>query len=377
MRVLIAPDKFKGTLRASEAARAMARGAQRSSAGCSTIVVPLADGGEGTVQALLEALGGELVAARVHGPLGAPVDGGFALLGRGRAAVEMSSGAGLAQVPEGRLDALRASSRGAGELVSTALDRGARDVVVGVGGSASTDGGTGAARVLGWRFVDRRGGDLDPGGGALRSLARIDGDGVDERLGECSIVGACDVSNPLLGPAGAAHVFAPQKGASAREVDALEEGLGQLADRIRADLGIEVASAWGAGAGGGMGAGLLAFFGASLEPGFELVARVVGLDARVGQADLVLTGEGRLDAQSLGGKVPVGVAARARAHGVPCVAIAGDVLLDAHEARAAGFSATFSLVRAVGAQRAREHAAAALEEVAADAVERAAAHRLS
>jgi glycerate 2-kinase len=371
VRVLIAPDKFKGTLSALEAARAMARGVKRTSAGWDTSVVPLADGGEGTVRALVEALGGEIVAARVHGALGAPVDGSFALLGPYRAAVEMSSGAGLAQVPDERLDALRASSRGAGELIAATLERGARELIVGVGGSASTDGGTGAARALGWRFLDRRGNDLEPGGGSLGRLARIDGDDVDPRVGACSIVGACDVSNPLLGAAGAARVFAPQKGASAGEVEALEEGLALLADRIRIDLGLEVASAWGAGAGGGMGAGLLAFFGAALEPGFDLVARTVDLEGRVARADLVVTGEGRLDVQSLRGKVPVGVAGIARAHRVPCVAIAGEVTLDADEARAAGFAATVSLVQSVGAERARSQAAAALEAVTVDVVERA------
>ena len=370
MRILIAPDKFKGTLSARAAAEAMARGARRAGGSCGIGTLPLADGGEGTMDALMNALGGRVVSAEVTAPDGRRLRGAFALLGDGRAVVEMAAGAGLGLVPEERRDALRATSRGAGDLVRAALDRGASEVVFGVGGSASTDGGTGAASALGWRFLDRTGREVGRGGAALTRLARIDAARVDARVRACRVVGACDVGNPLIGPEGAARVFGPQKGARPRDVERLEEGLAALADRVRADLGLDVATRWGAGAGGGMGAGLIAFFGASLETGAELVARAAGLEARLASHDVVLTGEGRLDAQSLGGKVPVAVARAARARGVPCYALAGETALDERARRAAGFAGVASLADRFGAALARREASACLEEAACRLVAR-------
>jgi glycerate 2-kinase len=226
--------------------------------------------------------------------------------------------------------------------------------MIGVGGSASTDGGTGAARALGWRFLDSGGADLDLGGDLLRHLARIDASGVHPALRATSVVAACDVDNPLLGELGAARVFAPQKGATRDEVERLEEGLSVLSERIRADLGIDVASMPGAGAGGGSGAGLVAFCGAKLGRGFDVIADAGGLAKEIDQSDFVLTGEGRLDEQSLGGKTPVGVAHLARERGVRCFAVAGEVPLDPGALKGEGFAAAASLTEAVGATRAFE-----------------------
>jgi glycerate kinase len=365
LQVLVAPDKFKGTLSAAEAARAMETGVRRALPSASIDRLPLADGGEGTVEALLESLGGRHRTVTVAGPNGRPVGARLAELPDGHAALEMSSASGLSLVASDERDALRASSEGTGELLRAALDAGCAGVIVGVGGSASTDGGTGAARAVGWRFLDRRGRDLPPGGGALVRLARIDAGRVDARLSRVAVVGACDVGNPLIGRSGAARTFGPQKGASASEVERLEDALKTLAERVRADLGTDVSSCWGGGAGGGMGAGLRAFFGATLEAGFDLVADRARLGPRVARADVVITGEGRLDAPSLGGKVPVGVARVARSAGVACVAVAGEVTLEEDELRSAGFTRALALVEVVGDRRARQEPAAAVVEATA------------
>jgi glycerate kinase len=365
VKVLIAPDKFKGTLDAPAVARAMAAGVRRACPDASITSLPLADGGEGTVAALVAVLGGRREEVRTSGPLGDPVGAELAHLDDGRAVLEMSSAAGMSLLSEERRAALAATSRGAGEVLRAALDAGARSIVVGVGGSASTDGGTGAAAAVGWRFLDGRGRPLPPGGASLRMLRHIAPDGVDARVRSCEVVGACDVGNPLLGEEGAARVFGPQKGASAEGVVILEEGLAVLAERIRVDLGVDVADRWGAGAGGGMGAGLIAFFGASLERGFELVAEAVGLRRRLEEADVVVTGEGRLDRQSGGGKVPTSVALAARRSGIPCLAIAGAILLPPEDLTAAGFAGAASLVAEVGEDRAHARPAWALEEVTA------------
>ena len=359
MRIVIAPDKFKGTLSALEAANAIALGTREAAPGAEVVTAPVADGGEGTGSVLLAALGGAVERRRVTGPLGDPVDAAVVRLNDGTVLIEMASASGLHLVPPARREALRASSLGTGELVSFALDRGTDEtkIVVGVGGSASTDGGTGAAAALGWSFADAGGRALQPGGGALRDLARIVPPRRRGSLGVLGIAGACDVDVPLTGRSGAARLFGPQKGASAGEVEILEEALGKLAERIRADLGIDVLSARRAGAGGGMGAGLLAFFGASLESGFDLVAKRIGLHDRVSGADLVITGEGRLDPSSLVGKSAIGVARTCATLGVPCIALAGDVALDGEDLARAGFARAVGLADLYGRDAAMTHSA--------------------
>ncbi|MGH2752668.1 MAG: glycerate kinase [Actinomycetota bacterium] len=348
MHVVIAPDKFKGTLSASEVANAMAKGVRAAIPHASLTLRPAADGGEGTVDALLLAHGGRVSTRRVSGPLTGLVEAPLAHLADGSCALEMSDAAGLALVDSESADALAASSLGLGELIAAALQEGERKILIGVGGSASTDGGTGAARALGWRFLDASGAELPLGGGSLPRLARIDASQVRKEVRAATFVAACDVDNPLVGESGAARVFAPQKGATDEEVEILEEGLAILARRISEDLEIDVAERPGAGAGGGTGAGLAAFFGATLGPGFEVVAEASRLRDEIEEADLVVTGEGRLDEQSLGGKAPIGVARMARDAGVRCFAVAGEIPIDPRALKREGILASASLIEAVG-----------------------------
>ena len=338
LRVLVAPDKFKGSLSAQQAAEAIADGARDAALalglGLEIHLQPVADGGEGIVAAALAA-GYRAHPVTVSGPLGDPVQAGFAVGadadGSVVAVVELATASGLALLPGGRGDvttALSASSRGTGELVRAALDAGATRVVLGIGGSASTDGGTGLAAALGVRFLDTGGQDLPPGGRALADLDRIDTSRRDPRLDAVEVVVASDVDNPLTGPRGAAAVFGPQKGAGPEEVPVLDRALRRLADVLRRDVGADVETTPGAGAAGGVGAGATALLGARLVPGIDLVLDLVGFDTALAGTDLVVTGEGSFDEQSLGGKAPLGVARRASAHGVPVVVLAGRVDLD-------------------------------------------------
>jgi glycerate kinase len=363
VRVLIAPDKFKGTLTAVQVAKAIRTGVKSVQPDAETELCPVADGGDGTAETLFVAMGGRRSTAMVSGPLGAPVEAPVYLLEDGRAVIEMAQASGLALLGGDR-DPLGASSFGTGELIVAALEQlpTGGEVLVAIGGSASTDGGTGAARALGWRFVDSSGRDLALGGGALVDLNGIEppGDAVS-----ATVTGISDVDNPLLGPTGAARVFAPQKGADADEVALLERGLEVLAGRIETDIGLEVSSIPGAGAAGGMGAGVIAFFGGRLRPGFEAVASAVGLKEAIARADVVVTGEGSLDQQSLAGKAPIGVSRMAAGAGVPCLAIAGRVHLEPAQLAEAGMSRAFDLVAEIGERRALQDPVAAVSEGAA------------
>ena len=326
MKVVIAPDSFKGSLSAASAAHHLALGVRRVFPEAVVVLLPVADGGEGTVQALVAA-GGRLEEAVVTGPLGEAVTAQYGVLADGTGVIEMAAASGLVLVPLDRRDPLRTSTRGTGELVSKLLDQGCRRLVLGLGGSATNDGGVGLAQALGWSFLDAQGRELGAGGGALSALDRIEGVGRDPRLAECQIVAICDVTNPLVGPLGASAVYGPQKGADAKRVSVLDANLTRLADVAERDLGVRLHELPGGGAAGGLGAGLAAFCGAVLRPGIDSVLDVVGFDAVVADADLVLTGEGRLDGQTAFGKVPVGVAARSTAGGrkVPVVAFAGSL----------------------------------------------------
>lgn len=340
MQVVMAPDSFKESIGAAEAAEALAAGWLRARPGDTVIRVPMADGGEGTARALAAAKGGSMRTARVPGPLGGTVRAAYAVVDGGETAViEVAAAAGLTLVPEGARDPLRATSRGVGALLRRAIEGGARRAVVGLGGSGTNDGGAGMARALGYRFLDARGAELPEGGGALEGLERIDASGRWARLEACEILAACDVDITLCGAAGASRMFGPQKGASAEAVETLERGLQRLAQVIARDLGIDVSGLPGGGAAGGLGAGLAAFAGAELRPGAELVAEAVGLEARLAAADLLVVGEGRLDAQTLRGKAPAVAARLARKRGVPVIAFAGAVGALASTLRAAGISA--------------------------------------
>lgn len=324
MRIVLAPDSFKESLTAQQACDALAEGIRAVVDDVEFVDVPMADGGEGTVDALVDATGGERITTTVTGPLGGAVEATWGMLGDHMTAViEMAAASGLPLVPAELRDARITTTYGTGELVQAALDRGARHLLLGIGGSATNDAGAGFASALGVRFLDSDGHDLPPGGAALAELASIDLTGLDPRLAWCQVEVACDVTNPLCGPNGASAVFGPQKGADPATVCALDAALARFANVVHEQTGRDVLEVPGAGAAGGLGAGLLAFADATLTSGVGLVARHAGLAERVVGADLVITGEGRVDSQTRNGKTPWGVAQVAHTAGVPVVAVAG------------------------------------------------------
>jgi glycerate kinase len=348
VRVLVSPDKFKGTLTAPQAASALAAGVRRVLPDAEIRVLPVADGGEGTVDAVLAA-GGVRHTAAVSDPLGRPTTVDWAEVD-GRAVIELAAASGLHHVRPDDATAVAADTYGTGLVIRAALDAGLGNVVLGLGGSASTDGGTGILRALGARFTGAAGETLPPGGGALGRLASVDLSGLDDRLVALTL--CCDVRSPLLGPAGAAAVFAPQKGASAATVATLEQGLTRLAAVLGAATGRNAAAVdWG-GAAGGCAGGLYAALGATFAPGFDLLAELIGLDRHLAWADLVLVGEGSLDGQSLAGKAPVALAARAARLGVPAVAVAGRVDVDAASLQAVGIRAAVGAADVAGSPEA-------------------------
>jgi glycerate kinase len=365
-RLILAPDKFKGTLTAPEAAEAMAAGAARAVPVAELIQLPVADGGDGTVAVAVRA-GGRLREVQVSDALGRPVQAGYAVLGD-TAVLESAQACGLRQVPVGPATALNAGSAGVGELIVAALDAGCRELVIGVGGSACTDGGSGMARALGVRMTDAAGRELRYGGAGLAELATIDATGLDPRLAGCTVRIACDVTNPLLGPAGAAPVFAPQKGAGPAEVARLAAGLAHYAELVRQARGIDIGGLPGGGAAGGLAAGLVAFAGGRIGSGIDYLLELLGFADRLAGCSLVITGEGCLDAQSLAGKAPAGVARLAGRQRVPVLAIAGRIELAPAELAGAGFAAGYSLAAEVGPARAERDAGQALAEVTEHAV---------
>ena len=327
MRIVIAPNAFKGSLSALEAAEAIAEGVRAAAPDADLVLVPIADGGDGTVEALVAATQGERRTLRVRGPLGDPVDADYGLIDGGSTAViEMAKAAGLALVPPEKRDPRVTTTYGVGELLQRAYDDGARHFIVGIGGSATNDGGAGMAQALGYHLLDAQGHELAPGGLALKRLARIHAGGVHANWKEADVEVACDVTNPLTGPSGASAVYGPQKGATPEMVAELDAALKHFAEIIRRDLAIDVEHLPGAGAAGGLGAGLVAFTGARLRPGAEMVMEAVRLDERLTGAQLIITGEGRLDSQTARfGKGPAAVARHARNAGIPVVAIAGSL----------------------------------------------------
>lgn len=362
MRVLLAPDGFGGTLSAAEAAAAMAAGWGSAAPADALDLAPLSDGGPGLVDVLVAALPeGVRHVVTAEDPLARPVDAAF-LVDGSTAYVEAAAACGLHLLAESERDPEVTTTYGVGQLVSAALELGVTRIVVGLGGSATNDGGAGLLAALGVSRVDAAGERLPPGGAALRSLGRLEG-APDPRLAAVELVVATDVDSPLLGLRGASATFGPQKGASREAVARLDAALTRWADVLEPHLGVSVRDLPGAGAAGGLGAALLAL-GASREPGIELVQRLVGLDDRVAVADLVVTGEGALDPTSLTGKVVSGVAALAAAHAVPCVVLAGSVSIGRREAAAAGIEASYSLIETVGRERAQNEPAAALAELA-------------
>lgn len=343
MRIIVAPDSFKGSLTAVAAAEAMRQGVLAALPEAEVVAMPMADGGEGTVAALVAGTGGRLMTQVVTGPLGEPVEAAFGLLGDGETAViEMAAASGLLLVPAHRRDPKVTTTYGTGELIRAALDRGASRMVIGIGGSATTDGGVGMAQALGGRFLKAEGSEVGRGGAALLELDQIDLSGLDPRLRRVELLVACDVDNPLTGDRGASAIYGPQKGATMFDVGLLDKALTRLADLMARDLGGDVRNRPGAGAAGGLGAGLMGFLGASLRPGIEVVVEATGLAERLASASLLITGEGRTDGQTLAGKVPLGLARAAAPHGVPVIVISGAVTADADRLLDEGIAALLS-----------------------------------
>lgn len=345
MHVVIAPDSYKGSLSALAVAEAMERGVLQVFPDATTQLLPIADGGEGTVEALVKATGGRMIYEEVTGPLGDPVEAYWGILGDDATAViEMAAASGLPLVPPERRDPRVTTTYGTGQLVKAALDQGMRRIIIGIGGSATNDGGTGMARALGVRFLDEAGQELPMGGSALAKLAKVDLSGLDPRLQESEVLVACDVDNPLCGPRGCAAVFGPQKGATPEMVAQLDAAMANFAAVAQAATGREVAAYPGAGAAGGLGAGLLLFTPAQLRPGVEIVLEATCFEALVQEADLVITGEGRTDFQTAFGKAPVGVAKVAAQHRVPVVCLSGGLGEGAEDVLAQGIQALLSVV---------------------------------
>ncbi|MBC7288884.1 MAG: glycerate kinase [Armatimonadetes bacterium] len=346
MKIVVAPDSFKGCLLSPDVAAAIGEGVRRAAPCAEIVEVPVADGGEGTVYALVSATGGKIVSVPVEGPLGEPTNAAFGLLGDGTtAAIEMAAASGLPLVPPDKRDPTKTSTYGTGQLIRAALDMGAQELIVGIGGSATNDAGCGMAQALGVRFLDATGTPIERvTGGRLLDVARIDVSDRDKRLAETRIRVACDVDNPLYGPTGAARVYAPQKGATPEQVELLDRGLRHIAEVIQRDLGLDIANVPGAGAAGGLGAGLMAFCGAQLEPGIRIVLEAVRLAEKMQSAELCITGEGRIDEQTAYGKAPAGVAEIARRSGAVVVALGGSIALETGLLHDIGFSAVFSIV---------------------------------
>jgi glycerate kinase len=324
VKVVVAPNSFKGSLSASEAASAIARGVRQAFPDAEIVEVPVADGGEGTVEALVSAHHGAYRTAEVEGPLGDPVAAPYGLIERGKTGVvELASASGLTLITPERRDPRKASTFGFGQLLEEVRSAGVLEIIAGLGGSATNDGGAGMAQALGYRLLDAEGHELPRGGAALARLDRIDPAGFDHRWSSVKVRVACDVTNPLTGPLGASAVYGPQKGADDQAVRELDAALARLAVVIEKDLGKRVADVPGAGAAGGAGAGLIAFLDAVLVPGAPLVVEASGFDARLAGADLVITGEGRVDEQTAYGKAPGEVAKRAQEARIPVLLIAG------------------------------------------------------
>ncbi|MCK9252743.1 MAG: glycerate kinase [Clostridiales bacterium] len=343
-KIILIPDSFKGTMSSQEICAIMGEQIRKHLPDAEIVSIPVADGGEGSVDAFLTAMGGEKVELTVSGPYGEPVRAFYGRLPSETAIVEMAAAAGLPLVGDNK-QADRTTTFGVGQLMAHAVRNGAKKLIVGLGGSATNDGGTGAAAALGVRFLNQAGEAFVPVGATLKDIARIDPAGLLPEIGIAEVVTMCDIDNPLCGPQGAAAVFGPQKGADPAMVTRLDAGLAHLADIARRDLGREIRDLPGAGAAGGMGGGMVAFFGSSLEMGIEAVLNQVSFDQLAADADLVLSGEGKIDSQSLRGKVVIGVARRTRRLNVPLIAVVGDIGDRIESAYEEGVSAIFSINR--------------------------------
>ncbi len=344
-KVILMPDSFKGTMSSSEICAIMRAEIVKKFPDCDIKSIPVADGGEGTVQCFVEAMKGERVTLTVKGPFMEDIEGFYATVDGGRTAIiEMAAAAGLPMVL-GRENPCLATTYGVGQLIRDAVERGCKRIVVGLGGSCTNDMGVGAAAGAGAVFYDDAGNSFIPTGSTLSKIAKIDISAIGELMSGVEVVAMCDIDNPLYGKSGAAYVFSPQKGADAEMAELLDENLRACAETVKKELGVDVADIAGAGAAGGMGAGMVAFFGAELKSGIETVLDTVGFEAIAPDADFIFTGEGRIDSQSLRGKVVIGIAQRAKGIGVPVIAVVGDIGDDMDSAYDMGVSAIYSINR--------------------------------
>ncbi|MDN5322176.1 MAG: glycerate 2-kinase [Clostridia bacterium] len=344
-KIVIAPDSFKGSMSAKEVADAIERGIKSVLTNAEIIKIPMADGGEGTVETLVDATSGQIIKLNVLDPLGSETEAYFGILGDGSTAViEMALASGLTMVPRDKRNPLFTTTFGTGQLIKAALDNGCRELIIGIGGSATNDGGVGMAQALGIKFLNNKGQEISFGGGNLLNIDKIDLKNMDKRVKDCKFKVACDVDNPLCGPKGASYVFGPQKGATPEMVKYLDENLSHLAEVIKRDMGIDVKNEPGAGAAGGLGAGLMAFCNAQLQRGIELVIEATKIEEKIKGADLVITGEGQMDYQTAHGKTPYGVAQVAKKRNVPVVALVGSIGAGVEVLYEKGIDSIFSIV---------------------------------
>jgi len=330
MKIVVAPDSFKGSLTAVEVSDAIEQGVREIFPEAEIVKIPMADGGDGTVQCLVNATGGEILREKVTGPLGDEVWASYGILGDKKTAViEMAEASGLTLVPENKRNPLITTTYGTGQLIKFALDQGCRKMIIGIGGSATNDVGAGMVQALGAKLLDKEGEEIGFGGGELKKVFRIDTKYLDNRLSETKVLIASDVSNPLCGPKGASRVYGPQKGATPEMIKKLDESLAYFAEIIKRDLNKDIKDILGAGAAGGLGAGLMAFLDAELKPGIEIIIEIVKLEQAIKDADLVITGEGKIDSQTIYGKAPIGVAKIAKKYNIPVIAVAAIIGDDA------------------------------------------------
>jgi len=365
MKILIAPDSFKGSLSALEVAAAIQKGIKKTDTSIETILVPMADGGEGTVQSLVDATDGKIIELSVHDPLFREIKSFYGIMGDGKTAViEMAAASGLPLLKPEERNPLKTTSFGFGELIKDAIDRGCNEIILGLGGSATNDGGIGMAQALGVRFLDEQGNEVGSGGGELMKIKTVDYSGIDPRLNDVKFIAACDVDNPLCGEKGASNVYGRQKGATDNDVNFLDSGLSHFAQIIENKTGLNLKDYSGAGAAGGLGFGVMIFLKGKLERGFDIVARITKLAEKMAGADLVITGEGQIDFQTAHGKTPFGVAQLAKAKNIPVVAIAGSLGENYQILYDKGFDAIFSIInKPMSLEKAFENTSELLENI--------------
>ncbi len=370
MKIVIAPDSFKGSLSALEVAKSIQKGILNVDETIETVIVPMADGGEGTVQSLIDASGGKIVDLKVHDPLFREINSFYGIMGDGvTAVIEMAAASGLPLLNPEERNPLLTTTYGTGELIKDALNRGCKNFIIGLGGSATNDGGCGMAQALGVKFLDENGNELDMSGDQLSNIWSIDLSGIDMRIKNASFLAACDVDNPLCGAKGASAVYGPQKGASEKDVITLDNGLNHFAQIVKQQLKLDIKDVPGSGAAGGLGAGVLIFLNARLERGITIVTRTTQLAEKMDGADLVITGEGKIDFQTAFGKTPFGVAQIAKTKNIPVIVLAGSLGEGYQSLYEKGFDGIFSIIdKPMSLQEAIDQAAKLLENAAENVV---------